>query len=172
MPAQHASTNRGTRSLDLLLIDIDNEDISVPGEVPIDVDLTFNATVIPNGKDTRYWWKTFEWPTTDKVHLIGFEPIIPAGEEAAVHHILLYMCGHEFSEFEKTFVGENSDSMIPDTLRACNFIEPLAGWAGMQSVCLSVMMMFMCIFFLQLAVVRCAFQRNSVCQSATVATVC
>lgn len=130
VPAQHAATNRGTRSVNLLQVAVDDSDFTVPGETLVDVDFTFLDTTIPGGKDTRYWWKTFTWPTSNKVHVVEFEPIIPEVETANVHHMLLYMCGHEFSEFEKMFEGENSNDMIPDSLRACNFVEPLAGWAG------------------------------------------
>lgn len=83
------STFRGGKSLHLL-------DRGVIPTLPADaehVDLRMDVSVPTGDFATAYFCKAFKLPSTDtKQHIVQGLPIITPGNEALVHHIVLYEC--------------------------------------------------------------------------------
>ncbi len=84
-------TKRGTRSVHLRE---PPSDITMPLENEVKHwDLVANNMLLPGDDHTHYWCSIFKAPSlTSKHHMIGFEPIIQAGHESYVHHMVLYEC--------------------------------------------------------------------------------
>ncbi|XP_029639774.1 DBH-like monooxygenase protein 1 isoform X2 [Octopus sinensis] len=92
------------------------------------IQFRMNDTRIPKSK-TTYWCKTFETPQLDEqVHAIVFSPYIQEGNEAFVHHIVVYGC------YRNTTKGNNNEydgkcysENMPIDWNNC--IEVVFGWA-------------------------------------------
>ncbi|XP_077992068.1 DBH-like monooxygenase protein 1 homolog [Glandiceps talaboti] len=117
--AYHGTGQRGSRSVHLRGVTP-----TLP-EMPTGDDLlTFeflNPSVsVPGYKDTTYWCQGFNMPTLEsKHHMIKYEPVIQAGHEALVHHILIYQCHHEVHEDYDGFGHECYSPNMPDNLTDC-----------------------------------------------------
>ena len=72
-------------------------------------DVTMDKLNVPND-DTAYMCKLFKVPDmgTKKNHLIRIDPIIEKGNEAFVHHILLYQCNGDPNKLNETDVPQGS----------------------------------------------------------------
>ncbi|KAJ9595787.1 hypothetical protein L9F63_013031, partial [Diploptera punctata] len=101
----HGKENRGVKSLHLLTPALKRGVARVARnrEVWRRVHREF---VVPDNMDTLYWCKIFKVPPLNrKHHMIGYEPLLEAGNEQYVHHMLLYECvvPHQFTTTEKIF---------------------------------------------------------------------
>ncbi|XP_014787916.1 DBH-like monooxygenase protein 1 [Octopus bimaculoides] len=92
------------------------------------IQFRMNETRIPKSK-TTYWCKSFDAPPLDEqVHAIVFSPYIQDGNEAFVHHMLLYGCYRNTSKgkhigYETKCYSPN----MPIDWYYCN--EIVFGWA-------------------------------------------
>lgn len=87
----HGST-RGTKSI-LLLDPSTNvqDEVALPSDVKV-MELRNGNTRVPSS-DTTYWCTFWKLPQLDgKHHMIRYEPIIQAGNEQLVHHLVLHYC--------------------------------------------------------------------------------
>ena len=83
----HGST-RGVRSV--YLQEMPQE--SLPTEDLLTWDLT-SEVELPNDDHTHYWCRIFKAPQIEeKHHMIALRPLIQKGNEAYVHHMVLYEC--------------------------------------------------------------------------------
>lgn len=80
-------------------------------------------------EDTTYYCKFIELEPTfnSTVHMIRYDPVIQPGNEAAVHHIILYWC----QDFDPEMVGQSADCNDHQNMPAlgCRSDINLAGWA-------------------------------------------
>ncbi|XP_070581118.1 DBH-like monooxygenase protein 1 homolog [Ptychodera flava] len=125
----HGRANRGSRSLYLL-----QEPASyVPKLEDIrevkSFEILNNDVQIPHYQDTTYMCKGFQLPKLDKKHHIAmYEPIIEAGNEALVHHFIVYQCRGSFNE--TLHHGHSSQCYspnMPPEFYSCETI--IMGWA-------------------------------------------
>ncbi|XP_046406424.1 MOXD1 homolog 1-like [Ischnura elegans] len=87
----HGSKNRGVKSVHLR---------TPPPAMPDSVktsdsywDVKMDGVIIPDDVDTLYWCKMFKAPKfKEKHHMIGYTPVLEAGNDRHVHHMLLYQC--------------------------------------------------------------------------------
>ncbi|XP_054267311.1 MOXD1 homolog 1-like [Macrosteles quadrilineatus] len=88
----HDKLHRGSRSVHLISgTNHTNKGANIPHVKQWDVLL--NNFSVPENMDTMYWCKIFKIPSMNgKRHIIGYEPIISAGSQGLVHHMLLYSC--------------------------------------------------------------------------------
>src|SRR3954463_6668358 len=91
------------------------------------IDLTFDNAAIPAGQQTSYWWRGFAPKITQRTHVIGFQVIIPDGELATTHHMLLYHCPAPLSAADLAYVGNGHVAETPMGLQQCNVLNPIAG---------------------------------------------
>jgi len=89
----HGEDNRGTESMNLLSGD--------SKEIPLPEDAAFFDVLQPNvsvpSTDTTYWCTLLPLPTFNKTqHVVRFDPVIQAGNEGIVHHILLSICPEKY----------------------------------------------------------------------------
>ncbi|KFV76170.1 Dopamine beta-hydroxylase, partial [Struthio camelus australis] len=114
---------RGLQRVQLL-----KPNISVP-ELPSDMktmEITAPDVVIPS-QETTYWCYMAELPKSfPKHHIIMYEPVITAGNEALVHHMEVFQCAAEFDSFPH-YNGPCDAKMKPDRLNFCRHV--LAAWA-------------------------------------------
>jgi hypothetical protein len=55
---------------------------------------------VPSDSDTLYWCKVFPFPKMDKKqHVIKVEPVIQAGNKDVLHHIIVYLCTENVSNY-------------------------------------------------------------------------
>jgi len=88
----HGPTRRGTKSL-LLLDPPDNESPAKPLNSTVQNLDYLNGNFKVPATDTFYHCSTFALPDLGgKNHVIRYEPVIQAGHEKLVHHMLLYYC--------------------------------------------------------------------------------
>ncbi|XP_019640548.1 PREDICTED: dopamine beta-hydroxylase-like [Branchiostoma belcheri] len=113
----------GTKRLQLLKSDV------VTPPLPPDVtsfDIRVNQAKIP-AKETTYWCRTQQLPTLPKkVHILQYEPIITPGNEEAVHHMTVFLCGNDVSGtavYDGPCVGEEERK----ELKTCKHV--IAAWA-------------------------------------------
>jgi len=101
--------------------------VAMPDEYDEFSFLMDNYAVPP--EDTTYHCKFIELePYINKTsHMIRYDPVIQPGNEAAVHHIILYWC----QDFNESFIGEETDcndhANMPEL--KCTQDINLAGWA-------------------------------------------
>ncbi|NWS74047.1 DOPO hydroxylase, partial [Crotophaga sulcirostris] len=102
--------------------------ITIP-ELPSDrktMEITAPDIVIPS-QETTYWCYMAELPDGfPKHHIIMYEPVITAGNEALVHHMEVFQCAAEFDSFPR-YNGPCDSKMKPDRLNYCRHV--LAAWA-------------------------------------------
>uniref|UniRef100_A0A8C3QWY8 Dopamine beta-hydroxylase n=1 Tax=Cyanoderma ruficeps TaxID=181631 RepID=A0A8C3QWY8_9PASS len=102
--------------------------ISIP-ELPSDMrsmEITAPDVVIPS-QETTYWCYMAELPEGfPKHHIIMYEPVVTAGNEALVHHMEVFQCAAQFDSFPH-YNGPCDSKMKPDRLNYCRHV--LAAWA-------------------------------------------
>ncbi|XP_012520163.1 PREDICTED: dopamine beta-hydroxylase [Propithecus coquereli] len=82
--------------------------------------------LIPD-RETTYWCYITELPQDfSRHHIVMYEPVITAGNEALVHHMEVFQCAAEFDSFPH-FSGRCDSKMKPDRLKYCRHV--LAAWA-------------------------------------------
>ena len=57
------------------------------------------------------------------------EPIIQAGHEGVVHHMLLYECSDHFPEHHLNYTGSCYASNMPPAVEECTGVTSIAAWA-------------------------------------------
>jgi hypothetical protein len=125
VPRYHEA-RRGSRSVNIL-----NEAPlgAPPTERDVQLfDIVFNNTLAPKqyGR-TRYLLKAFQFPLFEKHHVVGSQMLIPESELPAAHHMLVYLCNFPLNETELAYAGPKRGA--PQSLRSCNLVRPIAGWA-------------------------------------------
>ncbi|NWI19890.1 DOPO hydroxylase, partial [Crypturellus soui] len=114
---------RGLQRVQLL-----KPNVSVP-ELPADTRtmlITAPDVVIPS-QETTYWCYTVELPENfPKHHIVMYEPVITAGNEALVHHMEVFQCAAELRRVPR-YSGPCDTKMKPAQLNACRHV--LAAWA-------------------------------------------
>ena len=125
VPRYHEA-RRGSRSVNIL----NEAPLGAPPTEP-DVqlfDIVFNNTLAPKkyGR-TRYLLRAFQFPLAEKHHVVGSEMLIPESELPAAHHMLVYLCNFPLNETELAYAGPKRGA--PQSLRSCNLVRPIAGWA-------------------------------------------
>uniref|UniRef100_A0A8C6ZVD6 Dopamine beta-hydroxylase n=1 Tax=Nothoprocta perdicaria TaxID=30464 RepID=A0A8C6ZVD6_NOTPE len=102
--------------------------ISVP-ELPSDMQsmaITAPDVVIPS-QETTYWCYMVELPEKfPKHHIVMYEPVITAGNEALVHHMEVFQCAAEQGSVPG-YNGPCDAKMKPAQLNVCRHV--LAAWA-------------------------------------------
>jgi len=92
-------------------------------------DITQNKTTISK-KQTSYVCKVFEIPQLNETHhIVKFEPIIQAGHEGVVHHMLLYECSDHFPDHHLNYTGDCYGSNMPPPISECTGVSTIAAWA-------------------------------------------
>ncbi|XP_076819556.1 DBH-like monooxygenase protein 1 homolog [Clavelina lepadiformis] len=118
---------RGTRSL---LILESNGDVTPPAGETYETFELLNGNLTVPQKDTYYNCRLFEFPTlSSKHHMVKIEPVIQAGNELHVHHILLYQCNRNVLQNSSTLLTNEecyTPNMPPDFIN-CNSV--FHGWA-------------------------------------------
>ncbi|KFQ45777.1 Dopamine beta-hydroxylase, partial [Nestor notabilis] len=118
-----SAIHRGLQRVQLL-----KPNISIP-ELPRDMktmEITAPDIVIPS-QETTYWCYMAELPHGfPKHHIIMYEPVITAGNEALVHHMEVFQCAAEFDSFPH-YNGPCDSKMKPERLNYCRHV--LAAWA-------------------------------------------
>ncbi|RLW00370.1 hypothetical protein DV515_00008764 [Chloebia gouldiae] len=102
--------------------------ISIP-QLPRDMktmEITAPDVVIPS-QETTYWCYMAELPEGfPKHHIIMYEPVVTAGNEALVHHMEVFQCAAHFDSFP-LYNGPCDSKMKPERLNYCRHV--LAAWA-------------------------------------------
>uniref|UniRef100_A0A8D1BZA1 Dopamine beta-hydroxylase n=1 Tax=Sus scrofa TaxID=9823 RepID=A0A8D1BZA1_PIG len=102
--------------------------ISVPA-LPADLqtmEIRAPDILVP-GQETTYWCYITELPEGfSRHHIVMYEPIVTAGNEALVHHMEVFQCAAEFESFP-AFSGPCDSKMKPERLNYCRHV--LAAWA-------------------------------------------
>ncbi|NWR33857.1 DOPO hydroxylase, partial [Tachuris rubrigastra] len=118
-----SAIHRGLQRVQLL-----KPNITIP-ELPSDVktmEIRAPDVVIPD-KETTYWCYMVELPEGfPKHHIVMYEPVITAGNEALVHHMEVFQCTAEFNSFPH-YNGPCNFKMMPERLNYCRHV--LAAWA-------------------------------------------
>ncbi|NXY49014.1 DOPO hydroxylase, partial [Ceuthmochares aereus] len=118
-----SAIRRGLQRVQLL-----KPNITIP-ELPSDMktmEITAPDIVIPS-QETTYWCYMAELPDGFlKHHIIMYEPVITAGNEALVHHMEVFQCAAEFDSFPR-YNGPCDSKMKPERLNYCRHV--LAAWA-------------------------------------------
>uniref|UniRef100_A0A8D0LBH8 Dopamine beta-hydroxylase n=1 Tax=Sphenodon punctatus TaxID=8508 RepID=A0A8D0LBH8_SPHPU len=89
--------------------------------------------VIPS-QETTYWCYMTELPEDfPRHHIVMYESVITAGNEAIVHHMEVFQCAAQFDSFPR-YSGPCDSKMKPERLNYCRHV--LAAWAmGAQVRC-------------------------------------
>ncbi|NXU50434.1 DOPO hydroxylase, partial [Turnix velox] len=118
-----SAIQRGLQRVQLL-----KPNITVP-KLPSDtktMEITAPNIVIPS-QVTTYWCYMTELPKDfPEHHIVMYEPVITAGNEALVHHMEVFQCAAEFDTFPH-YNGACDSKMKPDKLNYCRHV--LAAWA-------------------------------------------
>nr|XP_048679199.1 dopamine beta-hydroxylase isoform X1 [Caretta caretta] len=118
-----SAIHRGVQRVQLL-----KPNISAP-ELPRDMktmEVRAPDVVIPS-QETTYWCYMVELPDSfPRHHIVMYEPVITAGNEAIVHHMEVFQCAAEFDSFPH-YNGPCDSKMKPDRLNYCRHV--LAAWA-------------------------------------------
>ncbi|NXF96867.1 DOPO hydroxylase, partial [Eubucco bourcierii] len=118
-----SAIHRGLQRVQLL-----KPNISIP-ELPSDVEtmeITAPDVVIPS-QETTYWCYMAELPDGfPKHHIVKYEAVITAGNEALVHHMEVFQCAAELDSFPH-YNGPCHSKMKPERLNSCRHV--LAAWA-------------------------------------------
>ncbi|XP_070564696.1 DBH-like monooxygenase protein 1 homolog [Ptychodera flava] len=119
-------THRGSKSIWLLSI-AESADRDL-GEDVKTFDLLSNNYHLP-AKDTTYYCMGYKLPALDtKHHMIAYAPIITKGNEANVHHILIFQCRFGFNETLHHGIGHQCRTPnMPWEWYYCYM--PFVGWA-------------------------------------------
>ncbi|XP_061763272.1 dopamine beta-hydroxylase isoform X2 [Nerophis ophidion] len=100
-----------------------------PPTLPPDVrtlDVVAPDVLIP-GQETTYWCSVHRLPEgMAKNHIVMYESVITAGNEAIVHHMEVFECSPDMSNVPD-YSGSCDDKMKPSKLNFCRHV--LAAWA-------------------------------------------
>jgi hypothetical protein len=109
---------RGTHSV--LLVDYaDKKETQVIDKNTTTIDLLMTEETLSTDK-TTYMCKAMRMPKLDgKRHLIRTDPIIQPGNEALVHHILLYACSGKFNSSKVNEQHKCTSDNMPNEFRRC-----------------------------------------------------
>lgn len=126
VPAKHLDAHRGTRLINIL-------NTAPLGKPPTESDawavpLSFNGTLAPAGKRTRYVVAAFELPLTTKAHMVGYEVVIPDAERVHSHHLMAYLCNFPLNGTDVHYKGLTTNQ--PAALRRCGMVRVVVGWAS------------------------------------------
>jgi len=90
----HSLTQRGSRSIFISEPPRQDHETLVEEEEGLKTwDLTADNLLLPDSDHTHYWCKIFRAPDLGvKHHMVALEPLIQAGHESYVHHMVLYEC--------------------------------------------------------------------------------
>lgn len=118
---------KGARSVFLL-----NAGENTP-ELPADTktfDFLMNKTHLPPNR-TTYYYRVFQFPTLPgRRDIIQVEPVIQAGNEGVVHHMILYQCDHEnFPQSNLSYEGVLDSPDMPPAVEKCAGPSTIAAWA-------------------------------------------
>eukprot|EP00485_Elphidium_margaritaceum_P023517 CAMPEP_0202712258 /NCGR_PEP_ID=MMETSP1385-20130828/36148_1 /ASSEMBLY_ACC=CAM_ASM_000861 /TAXON_ID=933848 /ORGANISM="Elphidium margaritaceum" /LENGTH=656 /DNA_ID=CAMNT_0049372229 /DNA_START=22 /DNA_END=1992 /DNA_ORIENTATION=+ len=99
MPAQHDWQSMGSQSINFF--SGESSVVTMPNNTE-HFDFLMDNYEVPSS-DTTYWCKflSLPQPITNASHLIRVDPVVQEGNEAAVHHIVLYWC----KDFDPEYVG-------------------------------------------------------------------
>lgn len=127
----HDINRMGARSVFLL-----NTFENVP-ELPVDAesfDFKMNKTAVPVNR-TTYMYRVFEFPDLSGRHdIVQIDPIVQAGNEGVVHHMILYECGDNFPQIHVDFEGKTNSPDMPPPVLQCIGLSIITAWAiGGQS---------------------------------------
>ncbi|CAM9565819.1 DBH-like monooxygenase protein 1 homolog [Lampetra fluviatilis] len=121
----HGVVTRGSKSVQLLSNGFPTEQ-PLPQEHSF-IDLTFDKYTIPTAS-TFYACKLVSLPKLSKKnHLIKVQPIVQAGNEAFVHHILVYVCLDNVNASHVGVTHQCYHPNMPDSFSTCSSV--LAAWA-------------------------------------------
>jgi len=130
--AYHGATQRGTKSVNLWYGESHSQGMALELEDDADfVELTMtNWSVSTN--ETEYVCKVFKLPTfNDTQHVVKFQPLIEAKNEAIVHHIVGYACSTSdvYGEVDDThqMTCDEWDTNMPS--EDCRSARLQYGWA-------------------------------------------
>ncbi|CAK8671526.1 unnamed protein product [Clavelina lepadiformis] len=119
--------NRGTRSL---LILESNGDVTPPAGETYETFELLNGNLTVPQKDTYYNCRLFEFPTlSSKHHMVKIEPVVQAGNELHVHHILLYHCNNDVLQNSSNLLTNEEcyTPNMPQDLQDCGSV--IHAWA-------------------------------------------
>uniref|UniRef100_A0A914XB98 DOMON domain-containing protein n=1 Tax=Plectus sambesii TaxID=2011161 RepID=A0A914XB98_9BILA len=125
----HSTDTRGVRSVHLLYPQTKNrarEIFRQPDMTTFDVFV--NNVTVPHNSRTLYWCQVFKVPKFPKKrHLVGYEMLVQPGNEKYVHHLVLYGCREDMSQYlNKPAACYDENSKI-SPMKAC--YDTLSGWA-------------------------------------------
>ncbi|XP_019396439.1 PREDICTED: dopamine beta-hydroxylase [Crocodylus porosus] len=82
--------------------------------------------VIPS-QETTYWCYMVQLPDDfPRHHIVMYEPVVTAGNDALVHHMEVFQCAAQFDSFPH-YNGPCDSKMKPERLNYCRHV--LAAWA-------------------------------------------
>ncbi|XP_068702591.1 DBH-like monooxygenase protein 1 [Montipora foliosa] len=123
---RHSPANRGPRSV--LLLNSAKKDSILPPDAKY-FDIRHNKTAVP-GDETSYMCVAFEIPKLNEAHhIVQIDPVIQAGHEGVVHHMLLYQCRDDVPEHHLNYTGRCYSSNMPPPLRQCSGSSTIFAWA-------------------------------------------
>ncbi|KAL9960045.1 hypothetical protein ACROYT_G033442 [Oculina patagonica] len=124
--SQHSPGNRGPRSL--LLLNSLEKIPTLPSDAKT-FEIKHNKTAVPSER-TSYICGVFEIPKLNETHhIVKVEPIIQAGHEGVVHHMLLYECSDNFPKHHLNYTGMCYASNMPPEVEECTGVTAIAAWA-------------------------------------------
>lgn len=122
----HSLKNKGARSILLL-----NSRENIP-TLPSDTEtfeILHDKMAIPKER-TGYMCAVFEIPKFNETHhMIKVEPVIQAGNEGVVHHMLLYECSDTFPDHHLNYTGQCYAQNMPPAIKECAGASAMAAWA-------------------------------------------
>ena len=126
----HGSQRRGVRSV--YLQEMPQE--KLPTEDLLTWDLT-SQVELPNDDHTHYWCRIFKAPPIEeKHHMVALRPLIQKGNEAYVHHMVLYECHVSDSQtwFENHVGSSGAACYSPNMPPEWTFCLATNAWAWMS----------------------------------------
>ncbi|XP_077980386.1 DBH-like monooxygenase protein 1 [Glandiceps talaboti] len=119
----HGRESRGSRSVYLL----DQPKVNNLGDDVNTFEILQPNVKVPSHKDTTYMCLGYHLPRFNgKQHVIKYEPVIQPGNEAFVHHFIVYQCSGSFNE-SAHISGNCGNPNMPDDLETCSTI--VMAWA-------------------------------------------
>ncbi|XP_062515119.1 DBH-like monooxygenase protein 1 homolog [Corticium candelabrum] len=90
-----------------------------------------NPNVSVPDTSTTYWCTPIKLPRLQsEAHIIKFEPVVQAGHEELVHHILIYTCHDSVASYlNVSWDCDNPPASIPRDVRGCRGSAQIAAWA-------------------------------------------
>ncbi|KAM4634253.1 dopamine beta-hydroxylase [Polymixia lowei] len=108
----------------VLMLRPDTPSPSLPPDVQI-LEVLAPNVIIPS-QETTYWCFVQQLPNLPKNHIVMYESVITAGNEAIVHHMEVFECSPEIQDVPQ-YSGSCDDKMKPGKLNYCRHV--LAAWA-------------------------------------------